>query len=92
MAVIAFATANVAVQTQQQATVDVTTEQQTVVTVTPPAILPSLTVNPMPQPAVTIAEVCSVGDGTLTVLASIDGPLHTRDGGFFLLNPEREED
>ena len=34
-----------------------------------------------------IAGVCSVSSGTIVVLAASDGPLRTRDGGYFLLNP-----
>lgn len=32
-------------------------------------------------------EVCTVGTGTIVVLAARDGVLRTPNGGFFLLNP-----
>lgn len=48
----------------------------------------SLDVEPSPQLRMTVGEVCTVGGGTIVVLAASDGPLRTRDGGFFLLNPE----
>lgn len=35
----------------------------------------------------TIGEVCTVNSGTIVVLAASDGPLRTRNGGYFLLNP-----
>jgi hypothetical protein len=38
----------------------------------------------------TVTPVCTVGSGTLVVLASLDGPLRTRDGGYILLDPSRE--
>lgn len=37
--------------------------------------------------SLSIGEVCSVSPGTIVVLAGIDGPLRTRDGGYLLLNP-----
>ena len=37
--------------------------------------------------SLSVGEVCSVSDGTLVVLAASDGPLRTRDGGYFLLDP-----
>lgn len=39
------------------------------------------------QSTLTIGEVCAVSRGTIVVLAASDGPLRTRDGGYFLLNP-----
>ena len=35
----------------------------------------------------TLGEVCTVNSGTIVVLAGSDGPLRTRNGGYFLLNP-----
>jgi hypothetical protein len=40
---------------------------------------------------VNISEVCAIGGGELCVLAASDGILRTREGGFFLLDPAREE-
>ena len=40
---------------------------------------------------VDISEVCAIGSGELCVLAASDGILRTREGGFFLLDPAREE-
>ena len=48
----------------------------------------SLDVQPSPQMRIAIGEVCTVDSGTIVVLAASDGPLRTRDGGYFLLNPE----
>ena len=47
----------------------------------------SLSVTPQDGCTLTIGEVCTVSGGTLVVLAAADGPLRTRDGGYFLLNP-----
>lgn len=35
----------------------------------------------------TVGEVCSICGGRIVVLAASDGPLRTKDGGYFLLNP-----
>ena len=48
----------------------------------------SMAVETLPQMRMDIGEVCTVDSGTIVVLAASDGPLRTRDGGFFLLNPE----
>lgn len=48
----------------------------------------SLAVTPAAGAELTVAPVCSVGGGTVVVLAGSDGPFRTRDGGYFLLNPE----
>ena len=48
---------------------------------------PTMSVSPMQKATLTIGEVCSVGGGTMVVLAASDGPLRTKDGGYFLLNP-----
>jgi len=37
--------------------------------------------------SLTLGEVCTVNSGTIVVLAASDGPLRTRNGGYFLLNP-----
>lgn len=42
---------------------------------------------PVTQAHLTIGEVCTSTGGTIIVLASTDGPLRTRDGGFLLLDP-----
>lgn len=52
----------------------------------------SLTVSPMPKATLTISQVCTISGGELCVLAGTDGPLRTRDGGYFLLDPARETD
>lgn len=46
-----------------------------------------LGVKPVEGATLSVGEVCSVGSGTLVVLAASDGPLRTRDGGFLLLDP-----
>lgn len=46
-----------------------------------------LSVTPKDGCTLTIGEVCSVGSGTIVVLAASDGPLRTRDGGYLLLDP-----
>lgn len=38
---------------------------------------------------VNVSEICAVGDGSITVLSSTDGPLRTCDGGYILLDPEQ---
>lgn len=48
----------------------------------------SIALTPTEPLALIVAEVCSVCSGTLVVLAASDGPLRTKDGGYFLLNPE----
>lgn len=37
--------------------------------------------------SLTLGEVCTVNSGTIVALAASDGPLRTRNGGYFLLNP-----
>ena len=39
------------------------------------------------QLQMTVGEVCSICGGRIVVLAASDGPLRTKDGGYFLLNP-----
>ena len=51
----------------------------------------SVGVKPVGQSSVSVGEVCAVSGGLLTVLASTDGPLRTRDGGYFLLDPAGED-
>ena len=53
---------------------------------------PSLSLASGPRATLVIGEVCSVGDGELLVLAGTDGPLRFKDGGYWLLDPEREDD
>ena len=52
---------------------------------TPPAKVVANTLPPTVK--VTIGEVCAITNGELDALASTEGPLRTRDGGFFLLDP-----
>lgn len=48
----------------------------------------ALEVNPAAGAAqLTLGEVCTVNSGTIVALAASDGPLRTRNGGYFLLNP-----
>lgn len=47
-----------------------------------------LSVAPLAGPRLMIGEVCSVSAGELYVLAASDGPLRTKDGGYFLLSPD----
>jgi len=44
-------------------------------------------VTPVQQATITLGEVCTVSSDTIVVLAASDGPLRTRDGGYFLLDP-----
>lgn len=64
---------------------------QAMLTVTP-LVLPTLVAESKVSSRLTVGEVCSIGGGELTVLAASDGPLRTRDSGFFLLDPARETD
>lgn len=48
----------------------------------------SVDATPSPGMSLEVGAVCSVSSGTLVVLAGSDGPFRTRDGGYFLLNPE----
>lgn len=50
-------------------------------------VLAALAVETTEQAMLIVGEVCSVNSGTLVVLASIEGPLLTRTGGYILLNP-----
>lgn len=52
--------------------------------------LPVLAVMPSQPLTLAIGEVCSITGGDLYALAGTDGPLRTRDGGYFLLDPEWE--
>jgi hypothetical protein len=38
--------------------------------------------------SLSVGKVCTVSGGTIVVLAASDGPLRTRDGGYFLLDPD----
>ena len=53
---------------------------------------PTLAVTPGTHASLTVAEVCSVSDGELMVLASTDGPLRFKDGGYWLLDPAKEDE
>ena len=48
---------------------------------------PELSVGGARQATLSVSEVCSVSLGDIVVLASTDGPLRTRDGGYILLDP-----
>lgn len=52
-----------------------------------PAEQAALALTPDEGAQLEVGEVCVVSGGTLVVLAGSDGPLRTRDGGYFLLNP-----
>lgn len=52
-----------------------------------PTASSALTVTPVGKSTLTLGEICTVSRGTIVVLAASDGPLRTRDGGYFLLNP-----
>lgn len=58
------------------------------VTVQPPSPA-SVRIGTVLGSKLTIGEVCTVSGGTITVLAASDGPLRTKDGGYFLLDPSR---
>ena len=83
---IAVTAASLSVETAAMAQVDVTPAAQASASVVP-APDTKITVAPNPQVRLSIGEVCTISRGTLVVLAASDGPLRTRDGGFFLLNP-----
>jgi len=82
----AVAAATLAVTTVDQPALEVTPTEQAALAVTP-VEQAALTVTPVQQATLTIGEVCAVGSDTIVVLAASDGPLRTRDGGYFLLNP-----
>ena len=52
----------------------------------------SLVVESQQQATLIVGEVCSVSLDIMVVLASTDGPLKTRDGGYILLNPDNENE
>lgn len=66
-----------AVQSGDRAEATVTTGEQT-----------SLDVTTQQGVSLAIGEVCTASGGTIVVLAASDGPLRTKDGGYFLLNPD----
>lgn len=82
----AVAAATLAVTTAEQPTLEVTPVEQPSLAVTP-ADQAALAVTSAEQATLTLGEVCTVSSGTIVVLAASDGPLRTRDGGYFLLNP-----
>ena len=63
-----------------------------ITTVAPATVAPELVGLPVAETLqvagaqITVGEVCTVS-GTIVVLAGSDGPLRTRNGGYFLLNP-----
>ena len=83
---IAATAASLSVETATMAQVDVAPTAQASASVVP-APDAKIAVAPKPQARLSIGEVCTISGGTLVVLAASDGPLRTRDGGFFLLNP-----
>lgn len=82
----AVAAATLAVTTEEQPALTVVPTEQPSLAVTP-ADQAALTITPVQQATLTIGEVCTVSNDTIVVLAASDGPLRTRDGGYFLLNP-----
>lgn len=47
---------------------------------------------PQKQISLIVGEVCTVSSGTITVLASTDGPLRFSNGDYWLLDPSEETD
>lgn len=86
LAVTPGASASLSVETAAAPSVGVVPVQGASLAVEPPQGA-SLAVEPSQQLRLDIGEVCTVGSGTIVVLAASDGPLRTRDGGYFLLNP-----
>ena len=82
----AVAAATLAVTATKQPALEVTPVKQPSLAVTP-VKQAALAVTPVKQATLTIGEVCAVSGDTIVVLAASDGPLRTRDGGYFLLNP-----
>ena len=83
---VAATAARLSIETATMEQVDVTPAAQASASVVP-APDAKIAVAPNPQVRLSIGEVCTISSGTLVVLAASDGPLRTRDGGFFLLNP-----
>lgn len=82
----AVAAATLAVTTAEQPALTVVPTEQPSLAVTP-ADQAALAVTPVQQATLTIGEVCTVSSDTIVALAASDGPLRTRGGGYFLLNP-----
>ncbi len=82
----AVTAATLAVSTAEQPALAVVPVEQPSLAVTP-ADQAALSVGPVRQATLTLGEVCTVSNDTIVVLAASDGPLRTRDGGYFLLNP-----
>ena len=57
-----------------------------------PGSRPTLAITPGPRASLIVAEVCSVSSGELMVLAGTDGPLRFKDGGYWLLDPAKEQE
>ena len=91
LAIAAVAAATLAVAPVAPVSSRVAPVSPAALTVTP-AGQAVLTVTPQQQAVLTIGEVCSVSPGTLVVLAASDGPLRTRNGGYFLLDPATNPD
>ena len=64
-----------------------------ITTVAPATVAPELVGLPVAETLqvvgaqLVVGEACAVISGTIVVLAGSDGPLRTRNGGYFLLNP-----
>ena len=82
-----FTAATLSVTASAQPSLEVSGMAQATVAVEPDRQA-TLAVSPVRQLELSVGEACSVSGGELTVLATSDGPLRTRDGGFFLLDPE----
>lgn len=83
---VAATAASLSIETVAMAQVDVVPAAQASASMVPTPDA-KIAVAPNPQVRLSIGEVCTISGGTLVVLAASDGPLRTRDGGFFLLNP-----
>lgn len=86
LTVAAVSAATLAVTTAEQPSLEVTPFEQPSLAVTP-ADQAALSAEPVQQATLTLGEVCTVSSDTIVVLAASDGPLRTRDGGYFLLDP-----
>jgi hypothetical protein len=88
VAAVAAASANANVATQAKTSVEVSPVAKVGCQVQSSAVAVIALTGRM---VVNISEVCAIGGGDLYVLAASDGILRTREGGFFLLDPARED-
>ena len=88
VAAVAAASANVTVAAQTEISIALSPVAAVNCHVQPLAVS---TIALTDRMVVNISEVCAIGSGELCVLAASDGILRTREGGFFLLDPAREE-